>query len=47
LVSPFYRPPEVILGVWPLDGAVDVWSAGATLFELFVGKFMFPATTNN
>lgn len=47
LVSPFYRSPEVILGVHPLDGAVDIWSAGVTLFEMFVGKFLFEATTNN
>ena len=47
LVSPFYRPPEVILGIYPLDGAVDIWSTAATLFELYVGKFMFSGTTNN
>jgi serine/threonine-protein kinase PRP4 len=47
LVSPFYRPPEVILGYLPLDGAVDVWSAAVTLFELYTGKFLFPGTTNN
>lgn len=47
LVSPFYRPPEVILGIYPLDGGVDIWSAAATLFELYVGKFMFAGTTNN
>ncbi len=47
LVSPFYRPPEVILGIYPLDGSVDVWSAAVTLYELYVGKFMFAGTTNN
>jgi serine/threonine-protein kinase PRP4 len=47
IVSPFYRPPEVILGYYPLDGAVDVWSAAVTLFELYTGKFMFPGTSNN
>ena len=47
IVSPFYRPPEVILGYYPLDGGVDVWSAAVTLFELYTGKFMFPGTSNN
>jgi serine/threonine-protein kinase PRP4 len=47
LVSPYYRPPEVILGVVPLDGAVDMWAAAVTLFEMYSGEFMFPATTNN
>ena len=47
LVSPFYRAPEIILGCTPFDPAVDVWSAGATLFELFTGKFMFAGRSNN
>ena len=47
LVSPFYRPPEVILGCFPFDSAVDIWAAGCTLFELFTGKFMFPGRSNN
>lgn len=47
LVSPFYRAPEIILGCFPFDPAVDIWSAGATLFEIFTGKFMFPGRSNN
>ena len=47
LVSPFYRAPEIILGCTPYDSAVDIWSAGATLFELFTGTFMFPGRSNN
>ena len=46
LVSPYYRAPEVILGCEVLTGAVDIWAAGATLFELFTGKFMFAGSTN-
>jgi serine/threonine-protein kinase PRP4 len=47
LVSPFYRPPEVIIGYLGLSGAVDIWSAGVTLFELYTGKFLFTGTQNN
>ena len=47
LVSPFYRAPEIILGCTPYDTAIDIWSAGCTLFELFTGKFMFPGQSNN
>ena len=47
LVSRFYRAPEVIIGCRPLDGAIDIWSAAATLFELFTGKFLFGGTSNN
>lgn len=45
LVARYYRPPEVVLGA-PLDCAVDMWSAGCTLFELYTGTVLFPATCN-
>ena len=47
LVSRFYRAPEIIIGCRPLDGSIDVWSAAATLFELFTGKFLFGGRSNN
>ncbi|KAL9033588.1 MAG: hypothetical protein Q9214_007442, partial [Letrouitia sp. 1 TL-2023] len=34
LVSRFYRAPEIILGL-PYDFAIDTWSIGCTLFELY------------
>ena len=46
LVSRFYRAPEIIIGCVP-DQAVDVWSAGITLFELFSGRVPFNASTNS
>lgn len=46
LVSRFYRAPEIILGM-PYDGAIDVWSVGCTLYELYTGKILFPGHTNN
>ncbi|KAJ2747856.1 U4/U6 small nuclear ribonucleoprotein prp4 [Coemansia sp. BCRC 34301] len=46
LVSRFYRAPEVILGI-PHDCAVDMWSLGVTLFELYTGKILFPGKSNN
>lgn len=36
LVSRFYRAPEIILGC-PYDMAIDVWSAGTAIYELFAG----------
>ena len=42
--SLFYRPPEVILG-YKCCKASDVWSLGATLFEMFVGLPFFPCST--
>lgn len=46
LVSRFYRAPEIILGI-PYDAAIDVWSIGCTLFELYTGKILFTGRTNN
>ncbi|KAJ5104056.1 U4/U6 small nuclear ribonucleoprotein prp4 [Penicillium argentinense] len=46
LVSRFYRAPEIILGI-PYDYAIDVWSIGCTLFELYTGKILFSGRNNN
>jgi serine/threonine-protein kinase PRP4 len=45
-VSRFYRAPEIILGL-PYDYAIDTWSIGCTLFELYTGKILFPGRSNN
>lgn len=39
--SRFYRSPEVILGL-PYDTAIDMWSFGCILAELFTGYPIFP-----
>jgi serine/threonine-protein kinase PRP4 len=46
MVSRFYRAPEIMLGC-PFDTAIDVWSAGVSLFELYTGRVMFPGRSNN
>jgi len=46
LVSRFYRPPEVILGL-EYDRMVDLWSTSVTLAELFTGSVLFPGISNN
>ncbi|KAG0257009.1 U4/U6 small nuclear ribonucleoprotein prp4 [Actinomortierella ambigua] len=46
LVSRFYRAPEIILGM-PYDPALDMWSVGCTLYELFTGHILFPGRSNN
>ena len=35
-----------VLGM-PYDFAIDTWSIGCTLFELFTGKILFTGRTNN
>ena len=46
LVSRFYRAPEIMLGM-PYDYAVDMWSIGCTLYELYTGKILFTGDSNN
>ncbi|KZF19785.1 kinase-like protein [Xylona heveae TC161] len=46
LVSRFYRAPEIILGM-TYDFAIDMWSIGCTLYELYTGKILFTGRTNN
>ncbi|KAF7854186.1 hypothetical protein EAF04_010483 [Stromatinia cepivora] len=46
LVSRFYRAPEIILAM-KYDFAIDVWSIGCTLYELYTGKILFTGRSNN
>jgi dual specificity tyrosine-phosphorylation-regulated kinase 2/3/4 len=39
--SRFYRAPEIILGI-PYTSAIDMWSFGCILTELFTGMPLFP-----
>jgi serine/threonine-protein kinase PRP4 len=46
LVSRFYRAPEIILGAVPTP-ALDLWSVGVTVAELFLGRLLFQGKSNN
>lgn len=46
LASRFYRAPEVILGM-AYGHPMDMWAMGATLYELYTGKILFPGGSNN
>jgi dual specificity tyrosine-phosphorylation-regulated kinase 2/3/4 len=39
--SRFYRAPEIILGI-PYTTAIDMWSFGCILAELYTGFPLFP-----
>jgi dual specificity tyrosine-phosphorylation-regulated kinase 2/3/4 len=39
--SRFYRAPEIVLGI-PYTAAIDMWSFGCILYELYVGYPLFP-----
>ncbi|XP_023030319.2 cyclin-dependent kinase 12 [Leptinotarsa decemlineata] len=42
VVSYWYRPPELLLGEQRYGPAIDIWSCGCVLGELFHKKPMFP-----
>jgi serine/threonine-protein kinase PRP4 len=46
IASRYYRAPEIILGC-EFGTQIDMWSLGATLFEIYTGKILFPGLTNN
>lgn len=39
--SRFYRAPEIVLGI-SYSAAIDMWSFGCILYELYVGYPLFP-----
>ena len=41
-----FRAPEIILGL-KYDTPIDLWSIGATIYEIASGKIMFPGHSNN
>jgi serine/threonine-protein kinase PRP4 len=46
MVSRFYRPPEIILGLG-VSHAADVWSLGCSLLEMWTGRVVFPGKDNH
>ncbi|XP_066589252.1 cyclin-dependent kinase 12 isoform X2 [Prorops nasuta] len=43
VITLWYRPPELLLGEERYGPAIDVWSCGCILGELFLKKPLFPA----
>ena len=43
-VSFFFRAPEVILGL-PFSEAIDMWSLGCVIAELFLGWPLYPGSS--
>lgn len=44
--SRFYRAPEIILGI-PYTTAIDMWSFGAIIAELYTGFPLFPGESEH
>ena len=45
VVTLWYRPPEVLLGVDLYSTELDMWSLGCTLYEMAAGKAAFPGSS--
>ncbi|RKP03575.1 hypothetical protein CXG81DRAFT_6045, partial [Caulochytrium protostelioides] len=45
VITMWYRPPELLLGATQYDFAVDIWSAGCILLELFLQSAPFKGRT--
>jgi serine/threonine protein kinase len=45
VVTLWYRPPELLLGAFNYGVAVDLWSTGCILAELYAGKPIMPGRT--
>ncbi|KAJ9562901.1 hypothetical protein OSB04_008061 [Centaurea solstitialis] len=45
VVTLWYRPPELLLGATHYGAAVDLWSTGCILGELYAGKPIMPGRT--
>ncbi|KDO51718.1 hypothetical protein CISIN_1g006004mg [Citrus sinensis] len=45
VVTLWYRAPELLLGATKYGAAIDMWSAGCILAELFAGKPIMPGRT--
>jgi serine/threonine protein kinase len=45
VVTLWYRPPELLLGATEYGVAVDMWSTGCIVAELFSGKPIMPGRT--
>ena len=47
VITLWYRPPELLLGVTNYGPEVDIWSAGCILGELLVGSSLFQNYSND
>ncbi|OHS95127.1 Cell division control protein 2 3 [Tritrichomonas foetus] len=47
VVTLWYRPPELLLGVKQYGTEVDIWSAGCILYEMVTSKVLFRSASND
>jgi cell division cycle 2-like protein len=47
VITLWYRPPEILLGLKKYDNKADMWSVGCVLAELLNGRPLFPASSES
>lgn len=47
VITLWYRPPELLMGAERYGPEIDAWSAGCIMYELLVGKPLFPGTDDD
>jgi cyclin-dependent kinase len=47
VITQWYRPPEILLGIHDYGYPIDIWSAGCVLAEMIVGRPLFPCQNND
>lgn len=47
IVARYYRAPEIVLGYAGKSAAMDIWSIGVTLVEMYTSKLLFTGRHNN
>ncbi|EEQ88471.1 negative regulator of the PHO system [Blastomyces dermatitidis] len=46
VVTLWYRAPDVLLGSRMYNTSIDIWSAGCIMAEMYMGRPLFPGSTN-
>jgi serine/threonine protein kinase len=47
VITIWYRPPELLMGVKSYGPEVDIWSAGCVFYEMLTRRVLFQATMNS
>ncbi|KAJ2692845.1 negative regulator of the PHO system, partial [Coemansia spiralis] len=47
VVTLWYRAPDVLLGSRSYDNAIDIWSAGCIMAEMYTGRPLFAGSSND
>jgi len=46
VITQWYRPPEILVGITEYTEAVDIWSAGCVVVEMITGQPLFQCSSN-